>query len=158
MKIHFSYNMQCKHLDMDTIPLIFGTLVQFARESGLTCQTVFSHCTFIKEHTVSHIFNTRHLSWFIWNDHCSIFVSLLWKKADLSTYLCPQMSTSNIVSATGPEGEMTKEDVSEDIKGDSVLGWISSHHRPVIHPVASAPMPSDCGEGTHIIPTYVLNT
>lgn len=42
---------------------------------------------------------------------------------------------------------MTKEDVSEDIKGYSVLGWSSSHQRPVIHQVASAPMPSDCGEG-----------
>uniref|UniRef100_A0A674NIL7 Si:dkeyp-47f9.4 n=1 Tax=Takifugu rubripes TaxID=31033 RepID=A0A674NIL7_TAKRU len=39
---------------------------------------------------------------------------------------------------------MTKEDVSEDVKGDSVLGWSSSHQRPVIHQVASAPMPSDC--------------
>lgn len=59
------------------------------------------------------------------------------------------MSTSNIVSATGPEGEMTKEDVSEDVQGDSGLGWASSHQRPVIHQVASAPMPSDCGEGPH---------
>lgn len=44
---------------------------------------------------------------------------------------------------------MTKEDVSEPVEGDVVLGCrsrLSSHHRPVIHQVASAPMPSDCGE------------
>ncbi|KAI1895173.1 hypothetical protein AGOR_G00103570 [Albula goreensis] len=49
---------------------------------------------------------------------------------------------------TGPEGDMTKEDVPESSEGDSVLG----HHRslspdpdrPVVHQVASAPMPSDC--------------
>ncbi|XP_034419207.1 CAP-Gly domain-containing linker protein 4-like isoform X2 [Cyclopterus lumpus] len=45
---------------------------------------------------------------------------------------------------TGPEGEMTKEDVPEPIEGDTVLGWASSHQRSVIHQVASAPMPSDC--------------
>ncbi|XP_044021570.1 CAP-Gly domain-containing linker protein 4-like isoform X2 [Siniperca chuatsi] len=39
---------------------------------------------------------------------------------------------------------MTKEDVSEPVQGDTVLGWASSHQRPVIHQVASAPMPSDC--------------
>ncbi|XP_070776492.1 CAP-Gly domain-containing linker protein 4 isoform X4 [Enoplosus armatus] len=39
---------------------------------------------------------------------------------------------------------MTKEDVSEPAEGDTVLGWASSHQRPVIHQVASAPMPSDC--------------
>ncbi|XP_038584969.1 CAP-Gly domain-containing linker protein 4-like isoform X3 [Micropterus salmoides] len=39
---------------------------------------------------------------------------------------------------------MTKEDVSEPVEGDPVLGWASSHQRPVIHQVASAPMPSDC--------------
>ncbi|XP_028994906.1 CAP-Gly domain-containing linker protein 4 isoform X2 [Betta splendens] len=47
----------------------------------------------------------------------------------------------------GPEGEMTKEDVSEANEGDIVLGChirLSSHQRPVIHQVASAPMPSDC--------------
>ncbi|XP_069580012.1 CAP-Gly domain-containing linker protein 4-like isoform X5 [Brachyistius frenatus] len=47
----------------------------------------------------------------------------------------------------GPEGEMTKEDVSEPVEGDTVLGChtrLSSHQRPVIHQVASAPMPSDC--------------
>ncbi|XP_033499016.1 CAP-Gly domain-containing linker protein 4 isoform X5 [Epinephelus lanceolatus] len=43
-----------------------------------------------------------------------------------------------------PEGEMTKEDVSEPVEGHTVLGWASSHQRPVIHQVASAPMPSDC--------------
>ncbi|XP_076605733.1 CAP-Gly domain-containing linker protein 4 isoform X2 [Chaetodon auriga] len=43
-----------------------------------------------------------------------------------------------------PEGEMTKEDVSEPVEGDTLLGWASSHQRPVIHQVASAPMPSDC--------------
>lgn len=50
---------------------------------------------------------------------------------------------------------MTKEDVSEDVKGDSVLGWSSSHQRPVIHQVASAPMPSDCGECPHIHTIYM---
>ena len=60
--------------------------------------------------------------------------------------MCSQNRTSNIVLATGPEGEMTKEDVSEPVEGDTVLGWASSHQRPVIHQVASAPMPSDCGE------------
>ncbi|XP_032357139.1 CAP-Gly domain-containing linker protein 4 isoform X2 [Etheostoma spectabile] len=39
---------------------------------------------------------------------------------------------------------MTKEDVSEPIEGDAVLGRASSYQRPVIHQVASAPMPSDC--------------
>ncbi|XP_049452788.1 CAP-Gly domain-containing linker protein 4-like isoform X3 [Epinephelus fuscoguttatus] len=39
---------------------------------------------------------------------------------------------------------MTKEDVSEPVEGHTVLGWASSHQRPVIHQVASAPMPSDC--------------
>lgn len=58
---------------------------------------------------------------------------------------------SDIVAATGPEGEMTKEDVSEAVKGDE-LGWTSSHRRPVIYQVASAPMPSDCGEShPHIL-------
>ncbi|XP_039992667.1 CAP-Gly domain-containing linker protein 4-like isoform X1 [Xiphias gladius] len=48
--------------------------------------------------------------------------------------------------SVGPEGEMTKEDVSEPVEGDTVLGHhtrLSSHQRPVIHQVASAPMPSD---------------
>lgn len=39
---------------------------------------------------------------------------------------------------------MTKEDVSEPVEGDTVLGWTSSLQRAVIHQVASAPMPSDC--------------
>lgn len=42
---------------------------------------------------------------------------------------------------------MTKEDVSEPVEGDAVLGCctrLPSHQRPVIHQVASAPMPSDC--------------
>ncbi|XP_053192345.1 CAP-Gly domain-containing linker protein 4-like isoform X2 [Scomber japonicus] len=42
---------------------------------------------------------------------------------------------------------MTKEDVSQPVEGDTVLGChsiLSSHQRPVIHQVASAPMPSDC--------------
>ncbi|XP_029316312.1 CAP-Gly domain-containing linker protein 4 isoform X2 [Cottoperca gobio] len=39
---------------------------------------------------------------------------------------------------------MTKEDFSEPVKGDTVLDWASSHQRPVIHQVTSAPMPSDC--------------
>lgn len=45
--------------------------------------------------------------------------------------------------------EMTKEDVSEDVRGEAVLGWASTHQRPVVHQVASAPMPSDCGEASH---------
>lgn len=39
---------------------------------------------------------------------------------------------------------MTKEDVSEPVEGDTVQCWASTHQRPVIHQVASAPMPSDC--------------
>ncbi|CAK6962080.1 CAP-Gly domain-containing linker protein 4-like isoform X1 [Scomber scombrus] len=48
---------------------------------------------------------------------------------------------------SGPEGEMTKEDVSQPVEGDAVLDChsiLSSYQRPVIHQVASAPMPSDC--------------
>ncbi|NP_001349445.1 uncharacterized protein LOC449988 isoform 1 [Danio rerio] len=49
----------------------------------------------------------------------------------------------------GGEGEMTKEDVlRESSEGDSVRGCYSfipcNSDRPVIHQVASAPMPSDC--------------
>ncbi|RVE56970.1 hypothetical protein OJAV_G00211540 [Oryzias javanicus] len=50
-------------------------------------------------------------------------------------------------TGSGPEGEMTKEDVSEPPQGDAVLGCftrLSSHQRSVIHQVASAPMPGDC--------------
>lgn len=63
-----------------------------------------------------------------------------------------------IVSASGPEGEMTKEEVSEPADGDTVLGshsTLSSRphsrglERPVTHQVTSAPMPSDCGEDAH---------
>ncbi|XP_061102152.1 CAP-Gly domain-containing linker protein 4-like isoform X3 [Conger conger] len=47
-----------------------------------------------------------------------------------------------------PEGDMTKEDVPESSGGDSVLGPHRSlspdADRPVVHQVASAPMPSDC--------------
>ncbi|AWP16836.1 putative CAP-Gly domain-containing linker protein 4 [Scophthalmus maximus] len=45
----------------------------------------------------------------------------------------------------GPEGVMTKEDVSEPVEGDTVLGCNTrlSSQRPVIHQVASAPMPSE---------------
>ncbi|XP_068195430.1 CAP-Gly domain-containing linker protein 4 isoform X2 [Antennarius striatus] len=39
---------------------------------------------------------------------------------------------------------MTKEEISELSEGDTVLGWAPSCQRPVIHQVASAPMPSDC--------------
>ncbi|KAK5885922.1 hypothetical protein CesoFtcFv8_017011 [Champsocephalus esox] len=39
---------------------------------------------------------------------------------------------------------MTKEDVSESVEGDALWDWASSHQRPVIHQVASAPMPRDC--------------
>lgn len=52
---------------------------------------------------------------------------------------------------------MTKEDVSEPNEGDP-LGYHSrlthphySHQQPVIHQVASAPMPSDSGEDTHTL-------
>lgn len=50
-------------------------------------------------------------------------------------------------TATGPEGEMTKEEVSEPVEGDTLLGHcvgLSSHQRPIIHPVASAPIPHEC--------------
>lgn len=53
---------------------------------------------------------------------------------------------------------MTKEDVSEPVEGDTVLGnhtRLSSHQRSVIHQVASAPMPSDCGEDPHM---YTIST
>lgn len=50
---------------------------------------------------------------------------------------------------------MTKEDVSEDVKGGCVPGWLSAPQWPVIHQVASAPMPSDCGERPH---TYTPRT
>lgn len=69
------------------------------------------------------------------------------------TYLCAQNRSSNIVPATCPEGEMTKEDVSEPVEGDTLLDCHtrqSSHQRPIIHQVASAPMPSDCGEDPHM--------
>lgn len=41
---------------------------------------------------------------------------------------------------------MTKEDVSEPLEGNTALSsYVGlSHQRPVIHPVASAPVPSDC--------------
>ncbi|KAL6105136.1 clip4 [Pungitius sinensis] len=39
---------------------------------------------------------------------------------------------------------MTKEELSEPIEGDTVLGWASFHQPSVIHQVASAPMPNDC--------------
>lgn len=67
----------------------------------------------------------------------------------VKTYLCSQNRLSNIVSAAGPEGEMTKEDISEPAEGDRVLGCYARnapHQRAVIHQVASAPMPSDSGE------------
>ncbi|XP_023807589.1 CAP-Gly domain-containing linker protein 4 isoform X2 [Oryzias latipes] len=44
---------------------------------------------------------------------------------------------------------MTKEEVSEPPQGEAVLGCfsrLSSHQQTVIHQVASAPMPSDCGD------------
>ncbi|XP_072313694.1 CAP-Gly domain-containing linker protein 4 isoform X2 [Eucyclogobius newberryi] len=48
----------------------------------------------------------------------------------------------------GLEGEMTKEDVSEPVEGDTVpggrLGLSHSQQRPMVHPVASAPIPSEC--------------
>lgn len=51
----------------------------------------------------------------------------------------------------GGEGEMTKEDVlRESSEVESVLGRYSliprNSERPVIHQVASVPMPSDRGE------------
>lgn len=54
-----------------------------------------------------------------------------------------------LLFATGPEGEMTKEEVSAPVEADTVLGWASFHQPSVIHQVASAPMPNDCGEETH---------
>ncbi|XP_041668571.1 CAP-Gly domain-containing linker protein 4-like isoform X2 [Cheilinus undulatus] len=39
---------------------------------------------------------------------------------------------------------MTKEDVCEPVEGDVAPAWAPSHQRPIIHQVASAPMPSDC--------------
>lgn len=61
----------------------------------------------------------------------------------------------------GGEREMTKEDVlRESSEVDSVLGRYSIISRnsetPVIHQVASAPMPSDCGEcvGLHTCITH----
>lgn len=47
---------------------------------------------------------------------------------------------------------MTKEDVSEPVEGDAILGCLTRfppHQRVVIHQVASAPMPNDCGEDEH---------
>lgn len=44
---------------------------------------------------------------------------------------------------------MTKEDISEPADGDAVLGCQrspSALQRAVIHQVASAPLPGDCGE------------
>ncbi len=61
----------------------------------------------------------------------------------------------------GGEREMTKEDVlRESSEGDSVLGRYSiisrNSERPVIHQVASVPMPSECGEcvGLHTCITH----
>lgn len=39
---------------------------------------------------------------------------------------------------------MTKEDVSEPVEGDTVLGHVGLCQRPVIHAVASAPIPTEC--------------
>lgn len=72
------------------------------------------------------------------------------------TYLCSQNRLSNIVPAAGAEGEMTKEDISEPAEGEAVLGCFTRnapHQRAVIHQVASAPMPSDCGEDLHMLST-----
>ncbi|XP_019731670.1 CAP-Gly domain-containing linker protein 4 isoform X2 [Hippocampus comes] len=49
--------------------------------------------------------------------------------------------------AAGLEKEMTKEDVSEPVEEDASLDCVttfSPHQHPVIHQVASAPMPDDC--------------
>lgn len=49
---------------------------------------------------------------------------------------------------------MTKEDVSGPVEGDAVLGCLTRlppHQRGVIHQVASAPMPDDCGEDPHSV-------
>ncbi|XP_037833667.1 CAP-Gly domain-containing linker protein 4 isoform X1 [Kryptolebias marmoratus] len=45
---------------------------------------------------------------------------------------------------SGPEGDMTKEDVSEPVEGDAVHARLSAHQQVVIHQVASAPLPNDC--------------
>uniref|UniRef100_A0A8C1KNN3 Si:dkeyp-47f9.4 n=1 Tax=Cyprinus carpio TaxID=7962 RepID=A0A8C1KNN3_CYPCA len=60
-----------------------------------------------------------------------------------------QMQNRHSDYRNGGEGEMTKEDVLRvSSEGDSVLGRYSiisrNSERPVIHQVASAPMPSDC--------------
>ena len=66
-------------------------------------------------------------------------------------------SSLSLSPASGPEGEMTKEDVPEPLEGrDSVLGHhharLAAHlqhngtQQAVVHQVASAPMPTDCGE------------
>lgn len=52
---------------------------------------------------------------------------------------------------------MTKEEVSEPVEGDTLLGHcvgLSSHQRPIIHPVASAPIPHECGRAPLIEHTY----
>ncbi|KAL4624273.1 CAP-Gly domain-containing linker protein 4-like isoform X2 [Arapaima gigas] len=48
--------------------------------------------------------------------------------------------------SAGPEQDMTKEDVPQSSGGDPVLGrrWSTDPERPIVHQVASAPMPSDC--------------
>ncbi|KAK7905239.1 hypothetical protein WMY93_017846 [Mugilogobius chulae] len=53
------------------------------------------------------------------------------------------MKKRHRVKALGPEGEMTKEHVSEPVEGDTVPGS-QSQQRPVVHPVASAPIPTEC--------------
>lgn len=55
----------------------------------------------------------------------------------------------------GPERDMTKEDVPESSQGDSVQdrhqNLSCNLDRPVVHQVASAPMPLDCGENAETL-------
>ncbi|XP_057715155.1 CAP-Gly domain-containing linker protein 4-like isoform X2 [Corythoichthys intestinalis] len=65
----------------------------------------------------------------------------------MTTYLRSKNRASNIFPAPGPEREMTKEDVLASVEEDATQGCLitcSPHQRPVIHQVASAPMPDDC--------------
>ncbi|XP_029114233.1 CAP-Gly domain-containing linker protein 4 isoform X3 [Scleropages formosus] len=68
--------------------------------------------------------------------------------SDLEVPAAPEMGprVSVKLGQTGPERGMTKEDVPESSGGDPVLGkrWSTDPERPVVHHVASAPMPSDC--------------
>ncbi|KAF7665297.1 hypothetical protein LDENG_00144620 [Lucifuga dentata] len=89
--------------------------------------------------------NVPHLNGKASGKASSIHFAAHGKSAEWENGKCPNRGQ-------GPEGEMTKEDVSEPADGNSVLGHhsrLSSNQqsrglgRPVIHQVASAPMPGD---------------